>query len=108
MSSRIKKSGDPARRNYVLRLYVTGATQLSHNAITSLRSICTEYLRGRFDLEVVDIYQSPEKAKRDGIIAAPTLIKQLPLPARRLVGDLSQRGRVLVLLGLKPRGREDV
>lgn len=92
-------------RDYVLRLYVTGATRLSHTAITNLREICSEYLKGRYDLEVVDIYQAPEKAKVDNIIAAPTLIKQLPLPARRLVGDLSKRGRVLLLLGLKPRGR---
>lgn len=108
MSQRAKKNCSKSANDYVLRLYVTGATRLSHNAITNLRSICNEYLSGRYDLEVVDIYQSPEKAKKDDIVAAPTLIKQLPQPTRRLVGDLSHRGRVMVLLGLKPRGEADV
>lgn len=107
MAQRARKPCREPADNYVLRLYVTGASRLSHNAITNLRSICTKYLEGRFDLEIVDIYQAPEKAKKDGIIAAPTLIKQLPLPTRRLVGDLSKHGRVMVLLGLKERGRMD-
>lgn len=94
-----------ARRDYVLRLYVTGATPRSQKAITNLKSICAEYLPDCCDLEVVDIYQSPLLAKHAGIIAVPTLIKQLPPPVRRIVGDLSERDRVLVLLNLKPRKR---
>lgn len=107
MRTRDKKSRNATKRDYILKLYVTGASKLSRNAITNLHSICNQYLEGRFDLEVVDIFQSPEKAQKDDIVAAPTLVKQLPLPTRRLVGDLSKRGRVLVLLGLKAKGRED-
>lgn len=92
-----------SRKEYVLKLYVTGATRRSRNAITNLNSICHEYLEGRYDLEVVDIYQSPLMAREADIVAAPTLVKQLPLPRRRLMGDLSERGRVLMLLDLKPR-----
>ncbi len=94
------KSG---KNKYVLKLYVTGATRRSQKAITNLNSICEEYLQGHYDLEVVDIYQSPVLAKDADILAAPTLVKQLPLPVRRLIGDLSERGRVLVLLDVKPK-----
>lgn len=92
------------KKKYVLKLYVTGATRRSQKAITNLNSICEEYLRGSYDLQVVDIYQSPVMAKDADILAAPTLVKQLPLPVRRLIGDLSERGRVLVLLDLKAKG----
>jgi circadian clock protein KaiB len=88
---------------YVLKLYVTGATRRSQRAITNLNSICTEYLQGNCDVEVVDVYRSPTLAKAADIIAAPTLVRHLPLPVRRLIGDLSERGRVLVLLDLKPK-----
>jgi circadian clock protein KaiB len=91
------------KKKYVLKLYVTGATRRSQKAITNLNSICEEYLQGRYDLQVVDIYQSPVMAKDADILAAPTLVKQLPLPVRRLIGDLSERGRVLVLLDLKAK-----
>lgn len=91
------------KKKYVLKLYVTGATRRSQKAITNLNSICEEYLQGRYDLQVVDIYQSPVLAKDADILAAPTLVKQLPLPVRRLIGDLSERGRVLVLLDLKAK-----
>lgn len=92
------------KKKYVLKLYVTGATRRSQKAISNLNSICEEYLQGRYDLQVVDIYQSPVMAKDADILAAPTLVKQLPLPVRRLIGDLSERGRVLVLLDLKAKG----
>lgn len=91
------------KKKYVLKLYVTGATRRSQKAISNLNSICEEYLQGRYDLQVVDIYQSPVMAKDADILAAPTLVKQLPLPVRRLIGDLSERGRVLVLLDLKAK-----
>lgn len=91
------------KKKYVLKLYITGATRRSQKAITNLNSICEEYLQGRYDLQVVDIYQSPVLAKDADILAAPTLVKQLPLPVRRLIGDLSERGRVLVLLDLKAK-----
>src|SRR4029077_16796620 len=85
---------------YVLRLYVTGMTPRSARAVENLRSVCDEFLEGRYDLEVIDIYQQPALTKGEQIIAAPTLIKKLPLPVRRLVGDMSDRERVLVGLDL--------
>jgi circadian clock protein KaiB len=92
---------------YVLRLYVTGMTSRSGHAVDNLRAICEEYLEGRYDLEVIDIYQQPVLTKGEQIIAAPTLIKKSPLPARRIIGDMSNRERVLVGLDLvhqPPRG----
>jgi circadian clock protein KaiB len=86
--------------HYVLRLYVTGLTPRSARAIKNLQVICDEYLAGRYDLEVVDIYQQPVLTKGEQIIAAPTLIKKLPLPMRRIIGDMSNRERVLLGLDL--------
>jgi circadian clock protein KaiB len=86
---------------YVLRLFVTGMTPRSAQAIKNLQAICDEYLDARYDLDVIDIYQQPVLAKCEQIVAAPTLIKELPLPSRRLVGDLSNRARVLMGLGLR-------
>ena len=85
---------------YVLHLYITGATPNSTRAVRNLKEICEHYLKGRYELLIIDIYQQPELAKRDQIVAAPTLIKKWPLPLRRLVGDLSDRGRVLAGLGI--------
>jgi len=93
----------PVAAHYVLRLFVTGTTPRSARAIQNLRGICEEKLQGRYDLEVVDIYQHPEQAKPDQIIVAPTLIKKLPLPVRRLIGDLSDEERVLAGLDILPR-----
>lgn len=95
----LKKAGGKKER-YVLQLYITGTTQRSSDAIANIRSLCEEYLPGRYDLKVIDIYQEPEAAGRDQIIAAPTLVKALPTPFKRLVGDLSSRDRVLVGLNL--------
>ena len=91
------------RRNlerYILRLYVTGLTSRSSRALINLRAICDEYLDGQYDLEVIDIYQQPVLAKGEQIIAAPTLIKKLPLPMRRIIGDMSDREHVLLGLDL--------
>lgn len=90
----------PARDRYVLRLYVTGMTPRSTQAIRNLQAICDEYLEGRYDLDVIDIYQQPVLAKGEQIVAAPTLIRKLPLPMRRLVGDMSKREHVLMGLDL--------
>jgi circadian clock protein KaiB len=90
----------PAAERYILRLYVTGMTTRSANAVRNLQAICNERLAGRYDLEVIDIYQQPVLTKGEQIIAAPTLIKKLPLPVRRLVGDMSDRERVLLGLDL--------
>jgi circadian clock protein KaiB len=85
---------------FVLRLYVTGTTARSTRAIANLREVCEQHLPERYDLQVVDVYQQPELAAREQLIAVPTLIRQLPLPLRRLVGDLSNRQRVLAGLDL--------
>lgn len=86
---------------YILRLYITGTTSRSVLAITNLKKICEEYLEGRYELEVVDLYQKPNLAKGDQIIAAPTLIKKLPLPFRRIIGDMSNKEKVLLGLDLR-------
>jgi circadian clock protein KaiB len=91
----------PSTPRYVLRLYVTGATALSRRAILNINAICRENLAGTYDLEVIDIHQKPTLAKDEQIVAAPTLIKKLPLPLRRIVGDLSDRQKVLLGLDLR-------
>ena len=90
----------PRTDRYMLRLYVTGLTPRSSRAVRNLKAVCDEYLAGRYDLEVIDIYQQPALAQGEQIIAVPTLIKKLPLPVRRIIGDLSDRERVLVGLDL--------
>jgi circadian clock protein KaiB len=89
---------------YVLRLYITGSTPNSTRAISNIRKICEEHLEGRYDLEVVDISQYPSLAEGEQIIAAPTLIKKLPLPLRRFIGDMSQTDRILLGLDLREAG----
>ena len=93
----------PGRPLYVLRLYVAGMTPRSTRAIASVKEICEEHLKGRYDLQVIDIYQQPVLAEGDQIIGVPTLIKKLPLPLRRIMGDLSDREQVLIGLDLKPK-----
>lgn len=85
---------------YVLQLYIIGTTPQSTRAISNIRKICEEHLEGRYELEVVDIARHPTLAKGEQIIAAPTLIKKLPLPLRRFIGDMSQTERILVGLDL--------
>ena len=85
---------------YVLRLYTTGSSSRSARAVSNLRKICEEHLAGRYDLEVVDISQYPMLAKSEQILAVPTLIKKLPLPVRRFVGDMSQSERFFLGLHL--------
>lgn len=96
---------DSARKTdgekFMLRLYVTGSTPQSIRAIKNIQKICEDNLPGNYDLEVVNLYETPEMAKTEQIIAAPTLVKQLPLPLRRIIGDLSNSEKVLVGLGLR-------
>jgi circadian clock protein KaiB len=87
---------------YVLRLYVAGSTPQSSRAITNIKTICETHLKDRYVLTVVDLYEHKDRAQDDQIEVAPTLIRKLPLPVRRLVGDLSQTERVLVVLDLPP------
>ena len=95
------KSRNNEKSNYVLRLYVTGQTPRSIQSIENLQRLCEKYLAGRFTLEVIDIYQQPALAAEGQIIAAPTLIKTMPLPLRRLVGDFSDAHRVVLGLDLQ-------
>ena len=91
------------RAKYVFRLYVTGMTPKSTQAIAKVRELCKKHLAGRYELKVIDIYQQPKLAKGEQIIATPTLIKKLPLPLRRLIGDMSDTERFLVGIDLKPK-----
>lgn len=90
---------------YVLRLYVAGLTPRSTKAIQNIRKICEEHLQGRYDLEVVDIYRQPVLAEGEQIIAAPTLIRKLPLPLRRFIGDMSNTDRILLGLDLRTKAK---
>jgi circadian clock protein KaiB len=91
------------REKYVLRLYVTGVTPASAAAIMNIRRICEENLKGRYELAVIDVYQQPVLARDEQILAAPTLIKKLPLPIRRFIGDMSNKERILLGLDLRPK-----
>ena len=95
-----EKLSSNGKEKYIFRLYVTGATPRSTQAILNLKQICERYLPQRYALEVIDIYQQPEQAREHQIIAAPTLIKHLPLPVRRFIGDMSKPDRILVGLNL--------
>ena len=90
-------------KTYVLRLYVAGATPKSTQSIVNIKRICEEHLKGRYELEVIDIYQQPVLARGEQIIAAPTLVKKLPLPLRKFIGSMADADRILVGLDLKPK-----
>jgi circadian clock protein KaiB len=93
---------------YVLRLYVTGMTPRSTEAFARIKAICEEHLQGRYDLQVIDIYQHPELARDEQIIAAPTLVKKLPAPLRRLIGNLAAEERVLLGLDLRRNTNQSI
>jgi circadian clock protein KaiB len=95
------KSPDAASGRYILRLYVAGLMPKSTLAIANIKKFCEENLQGQYELEVIDLYQQPQLAQRDQIVAVPTLIKKLPQPLRRLIGDMSDTGRVLAGLDLR-------
>jgi circadian clock protein KaiB len=86
---------------YVLTLYVTATTPRSIRAIANIRKLCEQHLEGRYELDIVDISRDPEMAKTDQLIAAPTLIKRLPLPLRRFIGDMSDTKRLIVGLDIR-------
>jgi circadian clock protein KaiB len=95
-------SGDPPGERYLLRLYVSGMTPRSARAVNNTRAMCEKHLEGRYELQVIDIYQQPNLARSEQIVAAPTLIKRMPLPLRRLVGDMSSEDRMLAGLDILP------
>ena len=91
----------PAGPGYVLKLYVTGGTPRADRAIANLRHICSSLLEGRCELRVIDVIEEPESADEDRILVTPTLIRQMPLPSRRVLGDLSDKERVVSWLDLQ-------
>jgi circadian clock protein KaiB len=104
LAKKLEKSiREEKRQKYVLKLYITGATPRSIKAIMNIRKICEEHLKGRYELEIIDIFQQPVLAKGEQIIAAPTLIKKVPLPLRRFIGDMSDTERILIGMDLKPK-----
>lgn len=96
-----KLVADLAQPRYLFRLYVSGGTSRSSAAIANVRRICEQYLPGHFELEVIDVYQQPAATKQAQIIAIPTLIKELPFPPQRFVGDMSNTERIVIGLNLK-------
>lgn len=92
---------------FVLKLFVSGMTPRSMRAIENTKKICEEHLKGRYQLEVVDLYQHPEMGKKERLIAAPTLIKKLPEPLKKFIGDLSDTEKILVGLELAPKKKEE-
>ena len=106
-------TAEPRAARYRLRLFVTGTTPRCARAIKNIRAICEGYLAGHYDLEVIDIYQHPGQAKTEQIVVTPTLVKKLPHPFRKIIGDLSDNDRVLAGLDIvrhpvsaeRPKGR---
>ena len=88
------------RQKYVLTLYVAGISPRSEQAIRSVKELCEQHLKNRYELQIVDIYQHPESLKEAQIIAAPTLVKKLPLPLRRLIGNMTDKERLILALDL--------
>lgn len=95
------KASRSRKESFHLRLFIAGTTPRSRDAIANIKQLCEELLKGRYDLEVVDVYQQPERARDEQIIVVPTLVKLSPHPPRRLIGDLSQRDDVLRGLGIR-------
>jgi circadian clock protein KaiB len=101
MTVNANRSSAPTGR-YKLRLFITGSTPRSLRALQNMRRICEENLKGQYDLDVIDVYENPEATKELQIVATPTLVKILPEPLRRIIGDLSDKERVLAGLNLMP------
>ncbi|MCF7947195.1 MAG: circadian clock KaiB family protein [Spirochaetia bacterium] len=97
-------SSESTASNYVLRLYVAGMSTTSKRAIENVKNVCDEHLGGRYDLHVVDLYQKPTLAEGEQIIAVPTLVKKLPEPLRKIIGDMSDKDKLLIGLDLKKVG----
>ena len=99
-SAKATVAGIPDR--WILRLYVAGQTPKSMVAFANLKRLCEEHLRGKYEIEVIDLLENPQLARGDQILALPTLVRKLPLPVRKIIGDLSNTERVLVGLDLRP------
>ena len=95
------KHDEPSEKLWQLRLYVAGQTPRSRTALANLKKICEEHLAGRYSIEVIDLLKQPQLSKGDQILAIPTLVRRLPEPMRKIIGDLSDTHRVLVGLDLR-------
>jgi len=95
----------PKPLTYSMKLYVTGATPRSARAIANLRRLCERYIPGKYELEVIDVYQKPELARHVQIIAAPTLVKMMPQPLRKFIGDMSDQHTLLAGLDILPQAQ---
>jgi circadian clock protein KaiB len=103
----MKKKQDAGAPAWELRLYVAGQTAKSLRAFANLKRICEEHLDGQYRIEVIDLLRNPQLAKGDQILALPTLVRNLPVPVRKIIGDLSDTERVLVGLDLRPHARKE-
>lgn len=109
MTEQTSSAGDAATEadldpgHYHLRLYVAGQTQKSLSALTNLKRVCEEHLAGRYEIEVIDLLQQPQLAAGDQILAIPTLVRRIPTPLKRIIGDLSNTEKVLVGLDIRPK-----
>ncbi len=98
-----RKKAKPHEQEWELRLYVAGQTPKAITAFDNLKRICEEHLAGQYSIEVIDLLKNPQLARGDQILAVPTLVRKLPVPVRKIIGDLSNTERVLVGLDLRPR-----
>jgi circadian clock protein KaiB len=103
MTERARKAKEPAKEKWELRLYTAGQSPKSLAAFRNLKRICEEHMPGQYKIEVIDLIANPKLAKDDQIVAIPTLVRKLPDPIRRVIGDLSDEERTLVGLQLRPR-----
>ncbi len=100
--STLRSSEIENKPDYFLRLFITGATPNSLRAVSNIKKICEQYVHGNYQLEIIDLYSQKELAEEEQVVAVPMLLKMSPLPARRLIGDMSNKEKVLDALGLNP------
>jgi circadian clock protein KaiB len=106
LQKNLKALSNKGKEHYTLKLLIAGMTPKSMHAVENIKKICEQYLGGRYNLAVVDIYHHPDQATKENIVAVPTLIKQLPLPLRKFIGDLSDSDHIIVGLDLIPHDKE--
>jgi len=107
MTRELARKQKPAASQWELRLYIAGQTQKSVTALANLKRLCEEHLKGKYRIEVVDLLQNPQLARGDQILAVPTLVRKLPSPIKKIIGDLSNEARVLVGLDIREVGGGD-
>jgi circadian clock protein KaiB len=105
MTAKARTRRRPKRKQWILRLYIAGNSARAAAALLNLETLCEQHLAGRYEIEVIDLLKHPQLARGDQIVAVPTLVRRLPPPIKRIIGDLSDAERVLVGLELRPRAR---